>query len=345
MPVFDPSRLENIMKQELDRRGVHPDSIRHVVGALVETSLRGVDSHGITLFPHYCRAVDAGRINKNPNLKVLTQYPSVALLDADHAFGHHAGSVAIEMARQMADHTGIGTVSVRNSTHFGAAAYYALQVSRKGYMAFAFTNADSLVKAYGSDRAFFGTNPICFSVPMRGEDPLCLDMATSQVSWNKIKIFRMNKKAVPEDWGFGPDGKPTNDPDLVKTLNPIGLYKGYGLGSMVEILCSLLASGPFALQVIPMFTRISERRSISHCFMVLDIGKFRPIDSFLDDMETMVEQVRSLPSLKSVSSVMVPGDPEKLVFSERSVRGIPIDEKTYEDFLLLSQDFSRALNP
>ena len=333
------------MRQELDRRGVHSGSIEHVVGALLETSLRGVDSHGIGLFPHYCRAVDAGRINKHPKMKILTQHPSVALLDADHAFGHHAGSVAVEMARQMADQTGIGTVSVRNSTHFGAAAYYGLQVSRKGYIAFAFTNADSLVKAYGSDRAFFGTNPICFTAPMRSEDPLCLDMATSQVSWNKIKNFRMKKSSVPEDWGFGPDGKPTNDPDLVKTLNPIGLYKGYGLGMIVEILCSLLASGPFAMQLVPMFTRISERRSISHFFMVLDIGKFRPPESFLDDLELMVEQIRALPALEGVSCVMIPGDPEKQIFRERSVWGIPIDEIAYEDFLSLSQAFSEALNP
>ena len=345
MLIFDPSRLERIMKQELTHRGVQPDSTKHVVGALVETSLRGVDSHGIPLFPHYCRAVDAGRINKNPNMKILSQHPSVALLNADHAFGHHAGSEAIEMARQMADQTGIGVVSVRNSTHFGAAAYYGLQASRKGYMAFTFTNADSLVKAYGSDRAFFGTNPICFTVPMRNEDPLCLDMATSQVSWNKIKIYRMKKQPVPEDWGFGPDGRPTKDPDAVKSLNPIGRYKGYGLGIMVEILCSLLASGPFALQVIPMFTRINEKRSISHFFMVLDIGKFRLVESFLDDLENMVEQVRSLPTLDGVSSVMIPGDPEKQAFRERTVRGIPIDEKAYEDFLSVSKDFSGALKP
>jgi len=345
MLIFDPSRLEKVMERELSRRGVHPDSTMHVVRALVETSLRGVDSHGIILFPHYCRAVDGGRINKTPNMKALSQHASIALLDADHAFGHHAGSAAIEIARQMADQTGIGAVCVKNSTHFGAAAYFGLQVSRKGYMAFTFTNADSLVKAYGSDRAFFGTNPICFTVPMRDEDPFCLDMATSQVSWNKIKIYRMKKESVPEDWGFGPDGRPTSDPDAVKSLNPIGLYKGYGLGIMVEILCSLLASGPIALQVIPMFTRINEKRSISHFFMVLDIRKFRLMESFLEDLQNMVEQVRNLPTLKGVSSVMIPGDPEKQVFKERSLRGIPIDEKTYEDFLQLSHDFSGALNP
>jgi ureidoglycolate dehydrogenase (NAD+) len=345
MRIFEPSRLERVMKQELGRRGVHPDSIGHVVAALLETSLRGVDSHGITLFPHYCRAVDAGRINKTPKMKILSQHASAVLLDADHAFGHHAGSAAIEIARQMADQTGIGAVCVKNSSHFGAAAYYGLQVSRKGYMAFTFTNGDSLVKAYGSDRAFFGTNPICFTVPMRDEDPFCLDMATSQVSWNKIKIYRMKKEAVPVDWGFGPDGRPTEDPDAVRSLNPIGLYKGYGLGIMVEILCSLLAGGPIALQVIPMFTRISEKRSISQFFMVVDIGKFRLTESFLDDLQHTVEQVRSLPTLEGVSSVMIPGDPEKQAFKERSFRGIPIDDKAYEDFLLLSPDFSGALKP
>ncbi len=342
---FDPAGLERILREQLNRRGVNAESIHHVVTALLETSLRGVDSHGITLFPHYCRAVDAGRINKNPKLTILKRHPSTALLEADHAFGHHAGSVAIEVAMQLANQTGIGVVSVKNSTHFGAAAYFGLQASRKGYIAFSFTNADSLVKAFGSDRVFFGTNPICFTVPMKNEEPLCLDMATSQVSWNKVKLHRMKKESIPSDWGFGADGKPTTDPEAVKSLNPIGQYKGYGLGMMVEILCSLLAGGPFALGLIPMFTRIEEKRSISHFFMVLDIRRFRSLGSFLNDLEIMVQQARSLSTLEGTMGVMIPGDPEKRVFRERFLRGIPIDEWVYKDFLSISEDFSKALKP
>ena len=343
MRRFEPDRLKDRMVEQLTRRQVHPESVRHVVSALMETSLRGVDSHGIKLFPHYCRAVDCGRINKDPQFKIVSRYPSAGVLDADHSFGHHAGSEAMILAMEMARQTGLGAVSVRNSTHFGAAAYYGLQASRKGYIAFAFTNADSLVKAHGSNKPFFGTNPICFTVPMRREDPLCLDMATSQVSWNKIMNFRNQKERIPPDWGFTDEGQATPDPEAVRTLNPIGRYKGYGLGMMVEILCSLLAGGPYALQLIPMFTRLDEKRYISHFFMALDIRKFRSMESFQVDLEAMALQARSLPTLQGEECVMVPGDPEKRTFQERTHQGIPVDDSTYTDFLSISKDFAEAI--
>src|SRR5215510_15279310 len=165
MICVDGRVLAELLKEQLRRRGVLEESAYHVAESLVETSLRGVDSHGINLFPYYVSAVEGGRINPTPAMQVVQRRPASAVLDADHGFGHHAGSAAMQVAMDMADATGVGVVGVRKSTHFGAAAYFAHQASRRGYAAFAFTNADALVKAYGGFEAFFGTNPICFSVP------------------------------------------------------------------------------------------------------------------------------------------------------------------------------------
>ena len=115
---------------------------------------------------------------------------SVAIIDADHAFGHYAGSITIQHAVKMAKKTGIGAVSVKNSTHFGAAAFFAFQANQEDCIGLAFTNGDALVKAYNSKEIFFGTNPICFTVPLEKEEPFCLDMATSQVAWNKVLNYK-----------------------------------------------------------------------------------------------------------------------------------------------------------
>lgn len=343
MRCFNPDKLRVRLTGQLTRRQVHPDAVRHVVAALLETSLRGVDSHGIKLFPHYCRAVDAGRINRYPEFQILNRHPGAATLDADHGFGHHAGFVAMNLAMEMALQSGLGAVAVRNSTHFGAAAYYGLHAARHGYMGFAFTNADALVNPYGSQKPFFGTNPICITVPMHGEEPLCLDMATSQVSWNKVMNLRNRGEALPPGWGLDADGRPTTDPEAVRSLIPIGTYKGYGLGMMVEILCSLLAGGPYALQLLPMYRQLGEKRRISHFFMALNIDTFRPLASFQGDLQDMVCQLRSLPSVPGLEGVMVPGDPEKRSLQERRVQGIPVDDITYADFLSIAPEFSEDL--
>ena len=64
-----------------------------------------------------------GESNYDLAFSIKQTSASVAIVDADHAFGHHAGSVAIQHATKIAKETGIGAVSVKNSTHFGAAAF------------------------------------------------------------------------------------------------------------------------------------------------------------------------------------------------------------------------------
>src|SRR5688572_2762233 len=133
---FSHTHLEANMRRVLEQKGVNKDSVHHCVSSLIQTSLRGVDSHGINLFPHYCRAVDSGRINSSPDMKVDRTAPGTAILDADHAFGHHAGAFAIEQAMHMASEAGIAAICVKNSTHFGAAAYFALMAAEKNMLGF-----------------------------------------------------------------------------------------------------------------------------------------------------------------------------------------------------------------
>src|ERR1041385_5028357 len=92
---LDSKKLGTCMLARLGAAGVDPESAGHVVASLIQTSLRGVDSHGIQLFPHYIRAVAAGRINASPSMRLTHSGPSTATLDATDAFGHHAGAVGI----------------------------------------------------------------------------------------------------------------------------------------------------------------------------------------------------------------------------------------------------------
>src|SRR5258706_4052485 len=190
MKHLDSNALKKLMRGTLDKKNLTAEAASHVTESLIQTSLRGIDSHGINLFPHYCRAVDSGRIVRDAKMKINKTAESAAVIDANNAFGHHAGAVAIDLAVELAKKTGMGAVGVTDSSHFGAAAYFALRAAEKGFIGLAFTNGDALVKAYASKEAFFGTNPICFAAPLATEGPFCLDMATSLVSWNKINNYR-----------------------------------------------------------------------------------------------------------------------------------------------------------
>jgi LDH2 family malate/lactate/ureidoglycolate dehydrogenase len=339
---LDSKRLEPIFARHLALAGVERESADHVIASLLQTSLRGVDSHGIQLYPHYVRAARAGRVNGAPRFAIENTGASTAILDADHAFGHHAGAAATDLAVDLASSTGAGIVSVRNSTHFGAAAYFALRAAERGCIGFSFTNADALVKAFNGRRAIFGTNPICFTAPMANEEPLCLDMATSLVSWNKIRAKRTTGEQIPPDWAFDKEGEPTTDPMIAVSLNPAGSYKGFGLGMMVEILCGMLAGGPIATELLPMFSSpIEARRHISHFFMAIDIGRFVAVDAFRQRLQGLVDMMRASPAMGE--PVMAPGDPEKRTFVERSAAGIPVTQMLFDSLLEVSEEFREAV--
>lgn len=335
-------RLAGIIERELARVGVCEPGRLHVAASLVETSLRGVDSHGINLFPHYHAAVQAGRIKADPKLEILRQSPSSCLLDADHAFGHHAGSHAMELAMQLATDSGIGAVAVCNSTHFGAAGYFALQAARRGFCGFAFTNADALVRGANATAAIFGTNPFCFTAPLADEDPLCLDMATSLANWNKVRNLQATDSPLPQGWAADAHGQPTTDSAAARMLEPIGDYKGYGLGMVIEILCGMLTGGPIAHELLPMYTTsLSTRRHISHFFAALRIDAFQPLAHFEQRLQQLVTHIRGLEA--STGQVMVPGDPEKRTREDRLLAGIPISEQNFASFVAISEGFASAV--
>ena len=342
MIYLDHRETALTMHEVLDERGVLEAARDHVVSSLVSTSLRGTDSHGINLFPHYCRAVDAGRIEKSPRLKIERTGDATAILDADHAFGHHAGAVAVDLATELAERHGSGIVGVKNSTHFGAAAYFALRAAERDCIGLAFTNADALVKAHSAKEAFFGTNPICFCAPLSTEGPYCLDMATSIVSWNRIKESRRLKNSIEPGWAFDAAGRGVIEADSAASLSPIGEYKGFGLGMMVDILCAVLLGGPIGKDILPMYdSPIEARRRIGHFFMSLDVKRFVEISQFKETLQSMVNRIREM-SPSGSEEVMVAGDPEKKTEVERKALGIPIDEGRFEEFLSLSGSFSRA---
>lgn len=332
------------MHQLFLNKGMANDVACVVVDSLVETSIRGVDSHGIGLFPHYYSEVSLGRLNILPKIDIEKKASSVAVLDAKNTLGHHAGKLAMESAIDMAKETGIGMVNVKNSTHFGAAWFFTDMAANRGMLGLAFTNTEALVNAFNGKDSFFGTNPFCFSAPMIDENPFCLDMATSTVSWNKVKNYRRQNLTLEEGWTLDENGAKTVDPHKARSLTAIGGYKGFGLGAVIEILCSGLANGPLSKDIPPLYDlSIETNRNISHAFIAIDVAKFIPLEFFKNYMTSLAYRVRSLKATNEEIGVVLPGDNEKQSYSLRSASGIPMDDYKFTEFLEVSKDFQLTL--
>ena len=336
--------LRAMILKALQRESVDKQVAEYVAEGLVSTSLRGVDSHGIRLIHHYLAALKAGRINPKPNYQIEKRSPTTALFDADHTFGHAAGMEAAKIAIDMAKEYGSGHVAVKNSSHFGAAAYFAIEIANKDMIGMSFTHSDALIIPYRGKRSFLGNNPICFTAPVKGEDPFCLDMATSKITFNKIRCLRETGEKAPEGAGADSDGNPTTDPNEITMLLPVGSYKGYGLSLMVEILCSMLTGMNYGPHILKMFDGdIHKKRRIGHFVSAINIASFQDIEVFKERIACLLNELRNEPPKNDEEKILVAGDPEKICERERIEKGIPLTEKELLQFKQLNEMYKLSL--
>lgn len=334
--------LSRLMERALARRGVPRRHRALVVDGLVGTSLRGVDTHGVRLFPTYLAELDGGRARAEPELEWSGRGAS-RRLDAGAALGVVAGTLAArEAARLAADH-GVGAVAVANSNHFGAASVYTLEMARRGTVGLAFTNSDALVAPFAGVRPLFGTNPLSLAAEGEEGELFCLDMATSQVSYSRVKRHREAGEPLEPGWAVTADGRDAAEAeaeeavagggsDAPLALQPLGGYKGQGLVMMVEILCTLLVGGPFDHELSHLYVPpFDEPRRVGHLFLALDPGSFGDAEAFRRRLSELLAAVRAEPAAGE-EPVLVAGDPETAAEADRRRHGIPLNDTELERF-------------
>ncbi|MDA9650962.1 Ldh family oxidoreductase [Candidatus Pelagibacter sp.] len=337
------SKINKFVQMLFIKIGMKRKDAEKISYCLCETSLRGIDSHGIKLVPHYIKSGIFGRKNPNPKFKVKMKYTGILTLDANNAFGHIAGLKAIDIGIKKANKLGICAVSVINSTHPGAMGSIALRASERGYICFAFTHADSLIRSTNGKRPYFGTNPICFTAPRKNDAPYCLDMSSSIISWNKLMEIRKIKKKSDIFYGSNYLGKDTKYLNDIVSLLPTGDYKGFALASMIEILCGIYSGMNFGRQIASMYkTSVKKKRYLSQFYILLKVDGVISKNNFLSRMQKLSKQVRSEPKLKSKKKVMLPNDPELKISNIRFSEGIPISNELFLEFKKLSSKYKIA---
>jgi LDH2 family malate/lactate/ureidoglycolate dehydrogenase len=308
---------------------------------MVETDLRGVDSHGISMLPTYDKEFRAGRLNMRPQWKVVRDRPSMARIDADRSLGHPVSAHAMSLAVDKCLATGVGVVAVFNSHHFGAAGCYAKIAADRGVigMVTSATRGVTLVPTFAAE-PIMGTNPLAFAAPARRNAPFQLDMATTTVAAGKVKVHKLNHKPVPAGWVVDGDGRAvTDETEAFRHVferpeggitplggsRELGGHKGYGLAVMVHILGGTLAGASFS----PLRNRTqrdSDPHNIGHFFMAIDPGAFRDAGEFESDLDDVIDVLHGARRADPAQPVVVAGDPERLIRAERLEQGVPIPD-------------------
>lgn len=329
--------LKDLCVRSLENVGVPAGHAETVAEVLIHANLRGVNSHGVMRMEHYIKRIESGGININPNITIRDTGPATAVVDGDDGLGHVVADKAMEYAVEVAKKVGVGLVGVINSSHCGAMSYFVSRAARENLIGFATTNTDSFVVPFGGAKPFFGTNPIAYGFPAGEKDPVILDMATSTVAYGKILHAAETNNPIPPDWAVDSQGNPVTDPGKAVALMPFGGPKGYGLGMVVDILSGVLTGSPFGTHVPKMYGDYDKKRKLGHFMGAIDVSRFTEINSFLNGIDQLLDELRAIPPAAGFSRVMAPGDPESNLAKERIKNGIPIVDVEYNFLKLASR--------
>ena len=320
---------------------------------LLSADLSGVDSHGIARLSGYVRLWEANRIHSNPNIHIVHETPSTAVVDGDKGLGLVVAPAAMQIAIDKAKQVGTGWVSVKNSNHFGIAGYHAMLALPYDMIGIAMTNTSALVAPPFTSERLLGTNPIAFAIPAGSEPAFVADFATTTAANGKLEVLQRKNKETPSGWVQTKEGSPSVDAAEIKkggALLPLGgdrehgSHKGFMLAAIVDVLSAVLSGANYGPWVppFPAYLPMPENmpgEGIGHFFGAMRIDAFRTAEDFKLNMDNWIRRIRSAKTINETKKVIIPGDPEREMKSERLKNGINLLPQIVDDLKLLSNKF------
>ena len=292
--------------------------------ALVLTSLRGVDSHGILSMPIYAERICSGQIKPGGTVRVLRESSSTLFCDGEHGLGPVLAMEVAERVVDRAEGSGLAAASLINGNYVGALAPYVERIADRGMLGICAVNSTPRVAPQGGRQGIHGTNPLAYAVPSTGVEPLVFDAATGH---SAARVVAAREQGIALEDGVLIDGAglPSNDPEALDegALLPVGGALGYGLGLLVDLLCGGLSNGPCGIDVPP----VGDLDSPYGCsFFILAInGDFFGGQQALAERCTfLLDSLHQIAPAQGQDRVRAPGERSVRERRMRLEQGIPL---------------------
>lgn len=331
MPNVTAEHLIEIAKGLLIAAGASEEEAAVVARYNIGANLVGHDSHGIILIPTYIDRIKAGHIVPQAPWTITQETPTTTVIDGNWGFGYAVTDRAMRYTIEKAKKQNVAAATVFRQSHIGRLASYPLIAAGEGMIAM--ITADSgrspkHVAPFGGAKARLGTNPLCFAIPSNLDGPLVFDMATSAAAAGKINVATARGDQVPNGWLIDAEGKPSNDPRVLKAggaLLPLGGtegYKGTGLAAIVEILSGLLTGLGFGVE--------PTGRHNDGCFIaVFNVAAFRDLGVFKQEVTEFAHYLKATPPAQGFTEIYYPGEIEFRKEQDRRKNGVPVEDSTW----------------
>jgi LDH2 family malate/lactate/ureidoglycolate dehydrogenase len=319
--------------------GFNEEDAKVTADSLVRAELEGAGSHGINRLIIYAKRIQEGRIEASPSID-FEEFGSILKVNGGNGLGQVVSHRALEKAIPQARKNGVAGIFVRNSNHFGTAAYFCQRACQEGMALIATTNSPPGIAPSGGKKAYLGTNPVAFGFPTKQEPPVIIDMSSSIVARGKIILANKQGEQIPSDWAIDEEGKKTTNAAaaLRGALLPLGGAKGYALAMAVEILSSVLSGAAFGPHVNNLYKDDDPPADVGHSFILLDIAKWTSLEEYHSRMDQFLDEVQKVPLAEGSQEILYPGERRYRTYLKNKKQGVTISEEVKRDLVQLGNE-------
>lgn len=294
--------------EQLCANGVKTEDAEIVADCFAVADVFGVTTHGISVLSGHIDRIKNGGYNLHPNISVVKETASFAVIDGDNAFGPVSAKYCLDYGIEKCKETGVFTVFGRNNNTFGPAFYYSLKAAEKGCIAVVTSNSPAQMAPFGGKEKMLGTNPLAAVIPVPEDEPIIIDFATSVVAKSKFKEYSQKGIPLPDGWALDENGQQTNNPEegIKGLVLPMAGFKGYGLSMLIDIFSGLLSGSAFLNQVGRFYSNENKSMNVGFCITVI-----HPRQVLGDEYDTCIKQYVSIlrgSDENDGEQIVLPGD-------------------------------------
>lgn len=333
MPTIAAPDLETFATQLLLAAGATEAEAARVAESLLDSNLRGYESHGVMRIPYYIDQISKSEIRPGVELTIDDESPCKVVADGNWGFGQVQAQRLTHKLIEKAKASGVAVGTLKQSSHVGRLGEYAEMCTAVGQVAILMANTHGVARRVappGGKAPRLGTNPLAIAAPYHDE-PLVLDFSTSATAEGKVRVKKIAGQTVPEGWLLDCEGKPTCDPNTLYanppgTILPMGgvqTYKGFGLALLVDIFAGAISGGRTA--------REKPLNPNGNCLfmLVVDPEHFGGAHHFGEEVDQLTDFVKQCPRVDGCEEILLPGDPERRTLARNSEEGITLDAENW----------------
>lgn len=263
----------------------------------------------------------------------------IAVIDGHDGVGQVLAARAMREAVKRSQDMGIAAVAVRNSNHFGTAAYFTRMAAASECVGILVTNASPAMAPWGGRSKLIGSNPWSIAAPAGRRGAVVMDIANTVVARGKIYIARQQQIGIPRGWALNAAGEDTADPNeaIDGVILPMEGHKGYVIALMMDVLSGVLSGSSFGSDVAGPY-QFDQRSGCGHLAIAIRVESFIPIKDFNGRMDRLLNGIKSDSKAAGFSNIYYPGELEEKT-AERSRReGLALPDQTLADLRELASE-------